>query len=1035
MRNGNNRALSGVLTLGLAGIAGVAQAAPYTPAAPAAIHAAVSGIPLNFERNSGQAPEDVQYLAHGRAYAIALSERGAVLSLSPNAGEHAAAVIRLGLQGAARTPVPVAEAPLPGRVNYLIGSDRSKWLTNLRTYRRVRYSSVYPGVDLVYYGTEGRLEYDFDVAPHASARAIGLDFVGADALRLDPRGALQVKKGAHELIFEPPVAYQVIAGRRVPVAAAYRIDGSAVGFQLGAYDYSHSLIIDPVLSYFSYLGGSGTDVIGKTSPSGSSFNASGQAAALDSAGELYVTGYTTSTNFPTQASFAGPPAKTSGTTWAFVSKFAADGKSLVFSTYMGGTNDNDYGYGVALDGSGNAFVVGQAGSSDFPTTAGAFLRVCSPNYTNSPNNPHTGCGNNNGWESFVMKFSPTGALLASTFLGGTHTLSSADAVAVDAQGRPYIAGTAAPGEDIPPGNADNLTQAVGFQTTPGAVVRAYPYIAHVPINGGLQYDAYVSVFDPTLATLLYSTLIGDDRPQDGKMPFTSQADTHGTAVTVDSAGNFYVGGYSKDSYLPMTAGAFQSASTQCGPYSRPPTDTSIGGNCGVVAKFTPVGGANPPTLTYATYLGGEAPGASWRNEITGIAADTSGDAYVVGYANLAGFPTTTGAYQTTCNGYNGTNPGNIFCSAAFVSELNPTGSKLLASTYFGCATCSGDPVYTPGAIVLDPANNVYINGFGANSLPVVNGFASNNTTGGAAPFVAEFDPGLATLKFSTFVNVGNAGQIAPGGLALDSTGVIPAIYVVGNVNSPATSAATAGAFQQNYGGGTSDGFVAKIVMTEATKTTLSIAPTSATTGTSVTFTAMVAETTGTAVPTGTVTFSNGTTPLGSGTLNSSGIATFSTSSLAAGAYSVTAGYGGDTNNTASTSSAATLTITTPPPKPTATISVSPTSITQGASATITWSSTNATTCTASGAWSGSEATSGTQSVTPTAAGSLTYSLACAGTGGSANGSATLTVTAAPTGGGKGGGGALDPWTILALALAAWQLGLRARSAVNSVCRR
>src|SRR5262249_34688393 len=146
----------------------------------------------------------------------------------------------------------------------LVGNDPSKWVTNLHTYAKVRYRRVYPGVDLVYYGTDGKLEYDFDVAPHANARQISLTVPGADALQVDAHGALQIQKGAHRVVFERPVAYQMVAGRRVPVPASYRVVGKSVGFQLGDYDPSRTLVIDPVLSYLSYLGGSNVDVIGAT---------------------------------------------------------------------------------------------------------------------------------------------------------------------------------------------------------------------------------------------------------------------------------------------------------------------------------------------------------------------------------------------------------------------------------------------------------------------------------------------------------------------------------------------------------------------------------------------------------------------------------------------------------------------------------------------------------------------------------------------------------------------------------------------------
>jgi hypothetical protein len=273
---------------------------------------------------------------------------------------------------------------------------------------------------------------------------------------------------------------------------------------------------------------------------------------------------------------------------------------------------------------------------------------------------------------------------------------------------------------------------------------------------------------------------------------------------------------------------------------------------------------------------------------------------------------------------------------------------------------------------------------------------------------------LSTLLFSTLLNDGEAGQQSIDGLAIDGSGNI---YVAGNVGPPSRTAPTAGVFQSSFGSGTSDGFVAKIILTAATKTTLTASPTSASIGSAVTFTAKVAETAGIAIPTGSVTFSNGATTLGSGTLNAGGTATLTTSSLAVGIHSVTAAYGGDSANSASTSSAVSVTINAA--APTVTLSVAPTSIVLGKTATLTWSSTNASSCTAGGAWSGTQATSGTATVTPSAAGSLSYTLACTGAGGSANGTAALTVTAAASSGStssSGGGGTLEWQVLLGLAL-------------------
>jgi Bacterial Ig-like domain (group 3)/Beta-propeller repeat len=795
---------------------------------------------------------------------------------------------------------------------------------------------------------------------------------------------------------------------------------------MGAYDHHERLIIDPVLSYFSYLGGSGYNIIGASTPTGGPSGGDGsQAIAVDAAGDLYVTGYTSASNFPTAAAaFPTPPAKVSGGYWAFVTKISPDAATLIFSTYLGGSTGYDLAYGIALDASGDAFVVGSTGSSDFPVTSGAYQILCNPHWVNGTE--VSGCSVDVGSgevNAFVSKLSPSGALLASTFLGGTNTETGAYAVAVDSSGRPYVVGSTAAGANIPLSVSPNAQ--LGFPTTAGAALAVPPY-EESGGNGGLYQltlvgvvDAFVSVFDSTLSTLQYSSLFGASQISNAITGFNSASPTYGTAVTVDAAGNFYVGGWTAENNLQVTAGALQTTVASCGVLGTGiPT---LNGQCSYVAKLSPVGGASPPTLIYGTYLG-HMPFIGGVQEVVGIAADAAGDAYVVGYAGEAGFPTSAGAYQTTCDGFNTTtNSGDQDCNSVFIAKLNPTGTTLLASSLFGCVTCSGDNVYEVGPVALDADGNVTISGVAAQSLVQVNPLPANAGgytpgPGNVAPFVAKLNPTLTTLLFSTLLNDGEAGQQSIDGLAIDASGNI---YVAGNVGPPSRTAPTAGVFQPAFGSGTSDGFVAKIILTAATKTTLTASPTSASIGSAVTFTAKVAETAGTAIPTGSVTFSNGATTLGSGTLNASGTATLTTSSLAVGAHSVTAAYGGDSANSASTSSVVSVTINAA--APTVTLSVTPTSIVLGKTATLTWSSTNASSCTAGGAWSGTQATSGTATVTPSAAGSLSYTLACTGAGGSANATVALTVAAAASSGSSSsssGGGALDWRVLLGLALIA-----------------
>ncbi len=784
------------------------QAGPSTDPKPNA-PAVFAALPLSFEQNFGQAGSaDAQYLAHGSAFGIALSQQGALLTLGtgqergPDGQLLALDRIRILLQGARADPAPRAEHALPGRVNYVIGNDPLKWRTDVATYGKVRYAGVYRGVDLVYYGNQGHLEYDFEVAPGANPAVIGLRFEGARHLSLDPQGNLRIDAAGRRIAFDRPVAYQVDGGKRRAIAASYRLAGDRVRFELGTYDHTRTLVIDPVLTYLTYLGGSNTDVIGAAVPQ--SGQTAGQALAIDASGNVYVTGYTASTDFPQQSPFAPPTAKQNPAAfwpWAFISKLSADGRTLLYSTYVGGSV-RDFGQAIAADAHGNVFIVGWTESNDFPVTAGAFQTLCAPNYTNSPT-AFPSCAPAASQNAFIAKFSQAnGHLLAATFLGGTASQDSANSVAVDAAGNVYVTGNTIAGQNVPAGTPGR-NETLGFPTTANALLATPTYPTSLV---SFDDDAFVSVLDPTLSTLLYSTLFGDTQIYNFPNP-QYHGPTVGTAVTVDSAGNFYAGGWTTDGYLPTTGGALIPTASGCGKLS--PGTTALSGRCGFVTKFSPLSSAGGPAQVYGTYLGGELPASgSFTNQITGIVADSSGNAYVTGFTDSPGFPSTSGAYQATCDGYNAvTNPANIYCSAAFVAKLNSAGTTLLASTYYGCVTCSGDAIASIGAIVLDGAGKVYITGIGATALAEVRAIGAGADGAPNHPFVARFDASLSTLEFATLFGIGGAGQISPGGLAVDTAGNI---FLAGNTNVPVTSAATVGAAQPIPGGGSSDGWIAKI---------------------------------------------------------------------------------------------------------------------------------------------------------------------------------------------------------------------------------
>jgi uncharacterized repeat protein (TIGR01451 family) len=366
-------------------------------------------LPLRFEVNRGQTAPEVKFLARGSGYTLFLAEAGAVLRLRAPAGageQKRSGTLRLTLEGANRKPSISGLDELPGRSNYLVGADRRRWRTNVPAFEKVRYESVYEGIDAVYYGRQGRLEYDLVVAPGADPARARLRFEGARGVRVDEAGDLVISAEGGDVRQQRPVAYQEFEGGRREVEARYVVDARGrVRFELGDYDRAHALVIDPVLLYASYLGGSGDDT--------------GTSVAVDAAGSAYVAGTTASNDFPGPGSLQ---AANGGFNDLFVLKLSPDGKSLVYATYLGGEGD-DFGSTVAVDSAGNAYVGGMTGSGSFPTTPGAFQTV-----------------KDNSNDAFLAKLNPTGTgLVYSTYIGGKGS-EQVNSVAVDAAGAAYVAG-------------------------------------------------------------------------------------------------------------------------------------------------------------------------------------------------------------------------------------------------------------------------------------------------------------------------------------------------------------------------------------------------------------------------------------------------------------------------------------------------------------------------------------------------------------------------------------------------------------------
>ena len=401
------------------------------------------------------------------------------------------------LVGANPAPQLTGSDELPGKSNYFIGNDPAKWRTNVPNYAKVKYADVYPGIDLAYYGNQRQLEYDFVVSPGADPQSIRLAFDGDEKQRIDDHGDLALEAKGGEIRMHRPVVFQQIDGSRRNIAANFVLrSGREVGFEIARYDATKPLIIDPVLSYSTYLGGSSGDL--------------GYGIAVDSSGNAYVTGGTTSVDFPTANAFQSALGGPSIVGHAFVTKLNAAGSAVVYSTYLGGSG-GEFGYGIAVDSSGNAYVTGSTESTNFPT-ANAFQAA------------KRGSGN-----AFLTKLNPAGsALVYSTYLGGTN-FDAGRGIAVDSSGSAYVTGfTASP--DFPTANA--------FQA-------AY---------GGYLSNAFVTKFNATGSALLYSTYLGGNRGGD--------YGDWGIGIAVDSSGNAYLTGYASSPDFPIV-NAFQTANNCC----------------------------------------------------------------------------------------------------------------------------------------------------------------------------------------------------------------------------------------------------------------------------------------------------------------------------------------------------------------------------------------------------------------------------------------------------------------------------------------
>jgi hypothetical protein len=676
--------------------------------------------PLSFEPNVGQTASRVDYLTHTGGATVFLTPTAAVFAMqkpSPGLpsedpstvagipspmlatpGSNGGTAVYMHMVGANPVARPVGQEELSGKVNYFIGNNPSKWHTNIPTFGRVEYPNVLDGIDLAYYGGPNGLEYDFTVRPGADPQAIALDFRGADGVELDAQGDLVVHTTAGDLVQHSPVVYQNLGGQHQPVAGRFVLGSGQVRFDVGAYDRSRPVVIDPVvLGYSSFLGGAGDDegsavavapdgsayvtgdtrsadfpttpgafdstfaggtcgnvtcadvFVSKLNPSGTALAYStylggndddvGLALALAKDGSTYLTGFTASSKFPVARALQ--PVK-KGPLDAFVTRLNASGSALLFSTYLGGTNDEG-GYGIAVDPVGGVYVTGFTGSADFPTVKplqAKFGGVA---------------------DGFLTKLNARGsAILYSTYLGGSQS-DQGWAIAVDASGNAYITGGTS-SADFPTANALQ------------------------PAFAGNE-DAFVAGVNAAGTALVYSTYLG------------GRGGEYGSGVALDTAGSAYVTGFTTSRDFP-TAHAYQAV--------------HYPGNDAFVTKISP-GGAS---LDYSTYLGG-----AGTDDGIGIVVDAGGDAYVTGATGSADFPT-AGALQPVYGGgvYDG-----------FVTEFNAAGSGLVFSTFLG-----GEAFDDGLAIARGADGSVYLTGIAASTdFPTTAGAYDTTQNGQSDAFVAK----------------------------------------------------------------------------------------------------------------------------------------------------------------------------------------------------------------------------------------------------------------------------------------------------------
>jgi len=720
-------------------------------------HAILGQLPLIFEPNQGQAHPSVKFLARGAGYSLFLDATGAVLAMPAahlSAPGHGEQFVRMKLVGANHAAVTAGTDPLPGKSNYLIGNDPRKWHTGIPQFAGVHYASVYPGIDLVFYGSHGHLEYDFQVAPGADPTQAELQFDGAAKLELSGgdlilMGLTSTVKEDAGLRLQAPHIYQRDGDRHMPVAGRFVLRAAnRVGFEIGSYDRTRELIIDPALNFSTYFGGSGLE----TSPS----------VAVNGDGFIYLVGSTQGSpenSFPAAATQTLIPPTLSLTSSSpshiFVAKISpSQPSSVVYETFIGGTG-SDNSIGIGVDNAGSAYIVGNTASTDFPTSGIPYQTapLTKTQCTGSPTCTSV-------FVSVLNGLDPTGATLKySSYLSGNGN-DQASGMATDTQGDVFITGTTTsnnPPSVNPPIDFPATNLPVPFQTTP-------------TLGSSIQFFVTeVSTNRPGASSIAYSTYFGG-----GGVPVSAVA--VGGGIVVDLTGNVYFSGTTN--FYNSGQGSFGDSGSEDFPIlnayqpcldTHPPTTIlNIVNPCtaplttpyptdAFVAKLNPnnaqTGGAQ---LLFSTYLGG-----ADTDSGTAIAIDAgAANIYLTGSTNSSDFvlPTGIAAFQSCLD----TPPPNVLpCPViaapahfdAYVARMsNPIVSTNgtpndVALTYFSYLGGGGDD--SGLAIAVDTTSDALVTGTtnsGSNSVinnppnfPVTTGPIQSVLNGTQNAFFARID--------------------------------------------------------------------------------------------------------------------------------------------------------------------------------------------------------------------------------------------------------------------------------------------------------